>query len=287
MALITNILFPVDFSQSCIAMAPYVRRAATFFGATVSLIHVFDPASYNAFELVVRPNQEIAQDHQQIARRQLHNFLVDEFPHPLHHRIVVAGDVASQIAAVATDSFDLVILPTHAGRFRRMLIGSTVAKILDDVACPVVTSTHAETIAPRPFEHRECVCALGLDDDAERVLRYVHTLSVEGEFNLQLVHAIQPAESSSPLSWGNAERFPSGAGDLALQRIAGLQQKVGSKAQVHIAVGPIKEALVQAAQRLDADVLAIGRGPQSDTHGRIRDLTYSVVRDSLCPVLSV
>ncbi len=43
MGLITNILFPVDFSSSCIAMAPYVKRAAALFAAQVSLIHVFDP----------------------------------------------------------------------------------------------------------------------------------------------------------------------------------------------------------------------------------------------------
>jgi len=46
-ALIANILFPVDFSPSSFAMAPYVKRAATLSGAKVSLIHVFDPASYN------------------------------------------------------------------------------------------------------------------------------------------------------------------------------------------------------------------------------------------------
>ena len=51
MAPITNILFPVDFSASCVAMAPYVKREATLFGAKVSLMYVFDPASHNGFEL--------------------------------------------------------------------------------------------------------------------------------------------------------------------------------------------------------------------------------------------
>jgi hypothetical protein len=37
MGLITNILFPVDFSSSCVAMAAYVKRAATLLGAKVSL----------------------------------------------------------------------------------------------------------------------------------------------------------------------------------------------------------------------------------------------------------
>jgi hypothetical protein len=62
MGLITNILFPVDFSPSCIAMAAYVKRAAILFGAKVSLVHAFDPSSYNAFELYVRPASDLAQE---------------------------------------------------------------------------------------------------------------------------------------------------------------------------------------------------------------------------------
>jgi hypothetical protein len=42
-------------------------------------------------------------------------------------------------------------MPTHTGTFRRMLLGSTTAKVLNDADCLVLTSTHAETIAPRPL----------------------------------------------------------------------------------------------------------------------------------------
>jgi hypothetical protein len=95
---ITNILFPVDFSPSCIAMAPYVKRAATCYGAKVSLIHVFDPASYNGFELYVRRSEEIAEEHREIARNRHNSFLQDEFPASQHARILVAGDAGAQIA---------------------------------------------------------------------------------------------------------------------------------------------------------------------------------------------
>src|SRR6266446_9814072 len=63
MRVITNILFPVDFSASCVAMASYVKRAATLFGANVSLMYVFDPASHNGFELyLIRGSEEIAEE---------------------------------------------------------------------------------------------------------------------------------------------------------------------------------------------------------------------------------
>ena len=98
MGLITNILFPVDFSPSCIAMAAYVKRAATLFRAKVSLIHVFDPSTYNTFELYLRPASEVAEEHEGIARDRLNSFLSAEFDPSEHPRILAAGDAATQIA---------------------------------------------------------------------------------------------------------------------------------------------------------------------------------------------
>src|SRR5271170_1476626 len=86
--LITNILFPVNFSPSCIAMAAYVKRAAAVLGARVSLIHVFDPASYSGFELYVRSAAVIAEEHEGIARDRLHSFLREEFPVSEYPRIL-------------------------------------------------------------------------------------------------------------------------------------------------------------------------------------------------------
>jgi nucleotide-binding universal stress UspA family protein len=285
---ITNILFPVDFSPSCTAMAAYVKRSATLYGAKVSLIHVFDPASYNGFELyLVRRIGKIAEEHHEIARSRLNSFLEDEFPISQYPRILVAGDAGAQIAQVARNGFDLIIMPTHAGTFRRMLLGSTTAKVLNDADCPVMTSTHAQTIAPRPLEHREWLCAIGLSEDSERVLRFAHRAAAEGHGNLRIIHAIQATSPDLPIQLDLEEQIQSEERKQVRQRIADLQRRVGSQAPVGIVVGPIKEALLEAVRRFDADVLSIGRSPQSGAHGRIRDLTYAMVRDSPYPVMSI
>lgn len=282
---ITNILFPVDFSPSCIAMASYVKRAAVMFEAKVSLVHVFDPASYNGFELYVRRSREIAKEHQEIARSRLDSFLKDEFPSSQYARILVAGEAGAQIAEVARKGFDLIIMPTHAGIFRRMLIGSTAAKVLNDADCPVSTSRHAETIAPRPLEHREWLCAIGLSEDSERVLRFAHQAAAQAHANLRIIHAIQATRHNLPIQVDLEEKFEES--QEVRQLIADLQQRVGSQAPVQVVVGPIREALLEAVRRFDADVLVIGRSPQSGTQGRMRDLTYIMVRESPYPVMSV
>jgi nucleotide-binding universal stress UspA family protein len=286
-AFMTNILFPVDFSASCAAMAPYVKRAAALFGASVSLVHVFDPASYNGFELYVRRMQEIAEEHEEIARNRLGSFLRAEFPAREHPRILLAGDAATKIAEIASGGFDLIIMPTHAGTFRRMLFGSTTAKVLNDADCPVLTSQHAPTIAPRPLAHREMLCLLGAAKDSERVLRFAHQAAMKAQCNLHLIHAIQAADHDLPVELDLEEQFKSQETKRAADRIADLQRRVGSNASVRIVVGPTKEALLEAARGLDADALIIGGRPKSAFNGGLRDLTYAIVRDSPFPVLSV
>ena len=40
---ISRILFPVDFSESCAEMIPYVKLIAAKYGAEITLLHVVDP----------------------------------------------------------------------------------------------------------------------------------------------------------------------------------------------------------------------------------------------------
>lgn len=286
--MISNILFPVDFSPSCVAMAAYVKRAAALLGARVSLVHVVDPASYNGLELYVRPALEVSEEHLGIGRERLDSFLAADLPVAECPRILKSGDASTEIARIARDGgFDLIIMPTHAGIFRRMLLGSTTAKVLNDADCPVLTSRHAETIAPKPLEHREWLCAIGLSSNSERVLRFACQAAAEVNAKLSIIHAVPAGDPKLPIEMDLEEQLQSVEQREAIRRIADLQRITGSNFPVRIAVGSVKKALLEVARGADADVLMIGRHPRSGAHGRIRDLTYAMVRDSPFPVLSV
>jgi nucleotide-binding universal stress UspA family protein len=282
---IHRILFPVDFSDSCVAMAPIVERTASIASAEVTLLHVLEPPS-SGFELRVRPLREVKGDLRLVAREKLHSFLQSEFPHS--PRVLVEGEAGSQIARVAREQhFDLITIPTHANVFRRMLLGSTTAKVLNDADCPVLTTRHAETISPRPIEHREWLCAVGLQEDSKRVVRYsVESAKTFGS-NLKLVHVISTSETRGPIELDLKKELQTEEGQTAHRRIEEFLKEMGAHAPIHIIRGPIKDSLTEAARRFAADILAIGRSPQSGSLGRMRDLTYVVVRDAPCPVLSV
>src|SRR5260370_14724281 len=282
-----NTLFPVDFSASCVAMAAYVRRAAAIFDARVTLVHVFDLYSHDAFQLYVRPLSEVAEEQQNLARCKLDAFLNSEFPVGECPRILLSGVAAAQITQVArTDGFDLIVMPTHAGLFRRTLLGSTTAKVLNDADCPVLTTQHVETISPRQLEHREWLCAIGLNADSQRVLRYASQAAEAVHANLTLVHVIPVSGPDLPVELDLEERLQP-AKRKASSRIEELRSGAGSHALVSIAIGPIKDILTEEARRLRADVLVIGRSTRSGVPGRLRDLSYALARDAPCPVLSV
>jgi nucleotide-binding universal stress UspA family protein len=288
MTTIQNILFPVDFSTSCVSMAAYVKRAAALFSAKVTLVHVFELYSHDAFQLYVRPLSEVAEEQKNLARDKLDSFLKVEFPLAECSRILSSGDAAKQIVQLAkTGGFDLIVMPTHAGLFRRTLLGSTTAKVLNDADCPVLTTQHAETISPRQLEHRKWVCAISLDSDSQRVLRYASHAAESVHANLTLVHVIPAGGPDQPVELDLEERLQSAKREVASRRIEELQRAASSLAPVSIAIGPIRDMLTDAARRLRADVLVIGRSPASGVLGRLRDLSYAIARDAPCPVLSV
>ena len=247
---IASILYPVDFSPSCIAMAPYVKRAAALLEARVSLIHVVDPTGYNGLQLYVRPISEVSEEHMAIGRDRLDSFLTAEFPAAEFPRILTSGDAATEIARVAReDRFNLIIMPTHSGIFRQMLLGSTTAKVINDADCPVLTSRHAQTIAPRPLEHREWLCAVGLSSNSERVLRFASQVAAQARGKLSIIHAVQAGDTNLPIQLDLREEIHSAERQEANRRIADLQQMIGVDAPVRIAVGQVKEALLAPVQR--------------------------------------
>ncbi|HXN18825.1 MAG TPA: universal stress protein [Candidatus Binatus sp.] len=280
--MIKKILFPVDFSPACAAMAGYVGRAATIFGARVALLHVAHLASHDAFEIVVRPVPEIEEEHRSLAQERLNAFLQAEFPATESERFLAFGDAADEITHMANaGAFDLIIMLTHAGRFRRMLLGSTTAKVLIDADCPLLTSEHAEAMVPKPLENRTWLCAISLNDDSERVLRAAAEAAEATGARLSVIHAIQVSRLGLPRELVRDDELDLLEARDARRRAEELQRTVGSNAPFQITVGPsVKEALLEAVRRSGTDMFIIERRGQ-------HDLAYQVVRDSPVTVLSI
>ena len=74
MMTIQKILFPVDFSPSCDAMAPFVKRAAAMLSAKVTLLYLLEPSA-SGFELLTRPLPDAEEDRKKVACAKLESYL--------------------------------------------------------------------------------------------------------------------------------------------------------------------------------------------------------------------
>ena len=111
------------------------------------------PTEEEQYEMYVRTQADILEDHKTVRNEKLQEFFLSESDPDTTTRVLLDGDPSTQIAQYAKENhFDLIMMPTHSGRFRQTLLGSTTARVINDAPCPVMTSRHAETIAPRPEE---------------------------------------------------------------------------------------------------------------------------------------
>ncbi|MGO9646677.1 MAG: universal stress protein [Terriglobales bacterium] len=273
---IKKILFPVDFSDSCLAAARYVETFAGRFEAEILLLHTVGMGEHNLAEELLPGRRE-----------QLDAFLADELKYFTTKRVCVTGDAAAQIVDAARRwNPDLVMMPTHGlGVFRRFLVGSVTAKVLYDLDCPVWTSAHLEK-APRLEEiHcRRVLCAVDLGERSRCILEWAAWLAGEHQAGLGIVHA----SAEFPIAhygWNREEEFAQSVSEHTARRIEILQKEAGTAAQMFVRSGNPAKVIAQTASDFDADLLVIGRHGGAGTD--LRQNTYDILCDSPCPVISI
>ncbi len=180
----SHILFPVDFSARCRAAAGFVVSIARVFGARVTLLNVIPAAIF--------PVDFNYADAEANAAHRLGQFARDEFPKVNIHCSVEIGDVADEISAYGESSqADLIAMPSHGyGSFRRMLIGSTTAKVLHDSGIPVWTAPHAPEPSHQPLaQPKRILAAMPSAGERERILMTATDLALRTGAELEILSA--------------------------------------------------------------------------------------------------
>ena len=284
-----KILFPIDFSDRCRGAAHYVEAVAGQFGSKVILLNVLEtsigqPGDLDFGGLTTSLHWE---DRTVRAQEALDRFLNDELSHLEVERRLEAGDPARTIVKVAHDeNVDLIMMPTHGyGGFRRFVLGSVTAKVLHDARCPVWTGVHMEDAPPlSAIVVRNIVCALDLTENSKPAFAAAVQLAKEYGAKLTFTHAVPGSEA-----------LPEKLMDMELRqhlmRGARLQletqcAEAGVTASVCIDVGDVHKVVAACTKAHNAEMLVIGRGHHSG-FGRLRTHSYSIIRESPCPVISI
>lgn len=286
-----RILFPVDFSPRSTSIAGAVRAYAGASGAEVYALHVLElpelVMTMPEFPAYIPPDmQAVYRDN---AKVRLERCIKDFLSGPTVHPVLLEGEPASQIAQFAAENhIDLVMIPTHGvGGFRRFLIGSTTAKILHDVRCPVWTSVHdEEDQAPHAIRSpRTVVCAVDFAPSSDTVISYAQVLAKRTGSKLTLVHAV-PKISSRPANYMDVD-FDAHMTQEARLKADEVQERLGTSLEVMIGPGDPAEVLRQAVVETGADLAIVGRSHLMEGFGSIQSHTYDVINKCPCPVLSV
>jgi nucleotide-binding universal stress UspA family protein len=283
-----HILFPVDFSAQNCGIAPYVACMASRYGADVTVLHVMELPT-GAYPGWPAPAALVDLEALAAARKdRLRTFLQNDFSAVATTRLMLDGDPGHQISTYAEKhDVDLVMMPTHGyGPFRRFLLGSVTAKVLHDVKCPVWTSAHAPEAPALPSGYRNILCAVDLTEKSLPLLEWAVTFARDHGAALKLVHAIPAAEPPSGVDI-EGHKFREFLVEAARQELAELQRKAGTSLEVIMEGGDVASVIRRIAEQNHADLVVIGRGVMRDLFGRMRTHVYSIIRETLCPVISV
>lgn len=259
-----RILFPVDFSPRARGAAVYVEALAGRFEAEVIMLHVVEPANYNR-TLAEEP---------EVTRDSFLQFFGPDLSYLRVATVVEHGDPAQKIVECAVASkADLIMMPTQGlGMYRRLIIGSSVAKVLHDADCPVWTGVHLEDAPPLEKVHTERVlCAVDLQRPSATVLGWASQMAKEYQADLTLLH-VTPGAVADP---------------SAATALDELQRSVGANATLLLREGDPAKVVAEAAREIQADLLVIGRRAETGLLGRLEVTAYSIIRGSPCPVVSV
>lgn len=284
----TSVLFPVDFSSSCHQMAPMVASVALRTQAAVTLLHVLElpPGVYRQAPGYLNLGDITSLRCQ--AERELRDFCSGILTGINTSCCVREGDPSDTIGQhVRENNIDLVCMPTRGrGPFRRLLLGSVTAKVLNDLDLPVLTGAHHEReTSGTPGAIKSILCCVDLSEDSTRIIRWGVRVARQFQAVLRLVHVLPAVEEPTENRGVRAvNRYHK---ERARQRYGQFRDQIDFDGDLHLVGGSVARAVRQTAIDQNSDLVVIGRGVMREQLGRMRTNTYAIIRESPCPVLSV
>jgi nucleotide-binding universal stress UspA family protein len=281
-----KILFPVDYSEPCQAVAPYVKEMIRHFSADLTLVHAYGPEALALSELAIT-DPELPEEARRLEEQRLREFAGEMFPGQHVESIVKLGEPGSIVNNVVQhQGADLVMLATHGrGPIRRLLLGSVAAKVLHDVSAAVWTGIGSVFTEHTPnVSYKSVLCALDDSEEAEGVLTAAAAFARSYDALLWLVRVVETPPATLEVDFSPYVKELMDGADFKLRELKG-QLKINAP---HVAIdGGIAESIRKEAVRRSADVIITGRGRAQERFSGLLSRLYPIVRQSPCPVLSI
>jgi nucleotide-binding universal stress UspA family protein len=267
-----NLMVPVEFNEVCREAVMFSSVLARRFAARLTAVHV-----------VPEPDAVMGLNMDEGSRTrnclEFEKFLA-QAGEPALNRVLLEGDPASEIVRFAHQSqCDMILMPTRGrGLIRRFLPGSVTARVLHDASPPVWTGVHPETMtAEGEFSIRRIAAAVDMGPQTRATLRWAGDAAEAFGAELITVHVLPHVPDAS---WSSRVE------ELAREQLDTFLTGLSLRGEPHFVIGPVAGRIAEVTAGLGCDLCVVGRGHMSSS-ARLGGHAYSIIRDSLCPVVSI
>lgn len=277
-----HVLYATDFSRYSQNALPFVLSIARKYGSTISAVHVIPsmiPGSFTpTMELQAMAAQALREANESMKDLQSRMRGVP------HETIIRKGDILAELSALVEEKkIDLIVLGTHgrAGA-SRLLMGSVAEHIFRRASCPVLT------VGPDVSEEPDSIADIHTilyptDFSFESLVALPQALSLvqEHQARLYLLHVTpNPLLDSDEIAL-----------KALLRALVPLEANLWCEPKVYVEYGDPAEKILNLAEELAIDVIALGIKHVSRFAGARAHLgmatAYKIVSHAICPVLTL
>jgi nucleotide-binding universal stress UspA family protein len=292
---ITQILCPIDFSETSRHALEHAGAMARSYNARLTVLYVFlNLPTLDLPPLVLEPG-----DRERLLT-QMEKWIGAAVPAgvPVLLRVQEAESVQREILTQAdADDADLLVIGTH-GRsgFQHLLLGSITEKVIRKARCPtLVVPPRAPHVAPEaPVEFRRILCPVDFSECSLDALAYAVNLAGETDARLTVLHVIElPPElrENALVADFDVDRIRGAAEREARRRLRDLvPDEAAARCTVETAVleGSAYHHVLRQAAEERSDLIVMGvRGRGAMDLLVFGSTTHHVIRAAACPVLIV
>ncbi|HWD30349.1 universal stress protein [Pseudomonas caricapapayae] len=288
MTSLNHVLVATDLSPSARNAAERAALLSKAQHASLDLLYVANPAPYVRLKHLVVPDDDLLGRALETAQEQIH-----QHADLLFQRYDIAagvealpGSVVTEITRVVQDKHSNLLVCGAKGQSlaRRLLLGSTVQRMLSRMLCPMLVVKHAPRDAYRrvlvpvdfsPSSLRAIKLAKAVAPQAEIILLHVYEAPFEG--SMRFAHVDQDTLTH----YRNVIRKD------AVEQLAALSDAAGlADARQIVVHGDAAWRIVEQEQELDCDLIVVGKQGESALEELlIGSVTKHVLNESQCDVL--
>lgn len=287
-----HLLLATDFSDNAEAAMERAVSIALHHGARLSLVHSMVPlASPAGFvpapEATIHTYREAAQERLTALQHRLSERLSEVDAH-----LVFGTPHRAILETIERLEPDLVVVGTRGlSGLSHLLLGSTAERVVQHAQVPVLTVPPKATDHDRPVER--CLVPTDFSTDAQQALDAAQMLLSSRSptevvlLNVYYSPIIYTAYGSVPTTTDYLEDFR-GEAVASLEKLAETLAESGRQIQTIAREGTPSEVILQLAEELGVDLVAMGtRGRGGLSHLLLGSTAERVVRAAPCPVLTV